>query len=375
MFEVADVFRLCGQGYVDAFGDRMPPRHLKAIQDIQACRTEELGGQVYLCEACGKHHYEYHSCFNRSCPKCHGARTEAWLGERESEILGVPYFHLVFTLPHELHELTRSHQAEVYGILMQAAAQSLLKLARDPRYVGGLLGILSVLHTWSRTLDYHPHVHCLVPAGGIDDDQRWIPARQSYLVPVRALSVIFRGMFRDLLRERLPQVNVPGRAWKKSWNVYCKPAIQGAHAVLSYLGRYVHRVAIANSRITNISNAQVSFKYQDSSSSRWHNMTLDAQEFMRRFLQHVLPKGFHKVRYYGFWAPPCRDTLRRLLLILPPTSPSEPTPQDPDPPATPDNTIPEHPPCPHCHQPALVLLKVIPRPKRGPPHLCPTSNP
>lgn len=366
MLEVADIFRLHGQGYLDAYGDRMPPRHRQAMQDIQACRTEKLGGEVYECQACGKKHYSYHSCFNRSCPKCHGARSEAWLIERQAEILPVPYFHVVFTLPHELHEAIRSHQAEVYSILMKAAAESLLKLAEDPRYVGGQLGILSVLHTWSRTLGYHPHVHCLVPAGGISDDQKWIPARQSYLVPVRALSVIFRAIFRDRLHDRFPDIVVPSRVWRKKWNVFCKPAIQGTQTILSYLARYVHRVAIANSRILNISKGLVTFSYLDSFTNQSKTMTLKAHEFIRRFLQHVLPKGFHKVRYYGFWSPPHRETLRRLQLILPVAVPicSEQVKSDPVfslPPS--DESL----KCPYCHQPALVLCLVIPRPCRSPP--------
>lgn len=376
MLEVADVFRLYGQGYLDAFGDQMPPRHRQAMQDIQDCRTERMGGQVYLCQACKEYHYTYHSCFNRSCPKCHGDLSEAWIQQRLSELLGVPYFHLVFTLPHELHELTRSHQAQVYGLLMRAAAESLLKLAQDPRYVGGTVGIMAVLHTWSRTMDYHPHVHCLVPAGGVSQDDQWIPARQSFLVPVRALSKIFKAIFRDGIEALLPSSAVPSHVWKKNWNVFCKPAIQGSDAVISYLGRYVYRVAIANSRILDISNGRVTFMYQDSSSNRRRTMTLDAHEFIRRFLQHILPKGFHKVRYYGFLAPARRQTLYRLQILLPPADPAPQTDQP-----APIESLPlcfdptsKLKTCPRCHQPALLLIQVIPRPKRGPPSRNPPNS-
>ena len=370
MLEVAHIFRQYGQAYLDAFGDRMPPRHRVAMQDILDCRTERLGGQVFVCEACGGAHYAYHSCFNRSCPKCHSSHSEAWIQDRQAELLGVPYFHLVFTLPHELHEATRSHQAKIYGILMQAAAKSLLKLARDPRFVGGSLGILCVLHTWSRTLDYHPHVHCLVPAGGVSQDHRWLPAKKSFLVPVRALSKIFKAIFRDQLEALLPSVSIPTRIWKKRWNVFCKSAVQGSDTVLSYLARYVHRVAIANSRILDISKGHVTFTYQDSSSNRWHTMTLQANEFIRRFLQHVLPKGFHKIRYYGFWAPPARQILHRLQLILSVSYSTHQQAQDtnPTPELSPslDSTL-LLPKCPYCHEPALILLQILPRPKRAPP--------
>jgi len=188
MPEVADILRRSGRDYLDRFGEQLLPSHRRAMADLVHCRTEALGGHLLQCDNCGQEHYVYHSCRNRSCPKCHGHETEAWLAERRQELLPVPYFHVVFTLPQELRQLVRQNQKDLYDILIRAAAQSLITLAADPHYVGGLIGVRCVLHTWTRALAYHPHVHCLVPAGGVSaDHQQWRPARQTYLVPVRAL--------------------------------------------------------------------------------------------------------------------------------------------------------------------------------------------
>jgi len=238
-----------------------------------------------------------------------------WIQRRRQELLAVPYFHVVFTLPKELRPIVRRHQKTLYGVLMKAAAQALMKLADDPRYVGGRLGILAVLHTWTTTLTYHPHVHCLVPAGGVTKDGRWVAARKGYLVPVQALAVIFRGMFLGSLRKAFPREHVPHSVWTKKWAVYCKPAVQGSERVLQYLARYVHRIALANSRLVRIEDGQVTFRYPIRKQQQWTTMTLPASEFMRRFLQHVLPRGTHKVRYYGFWNPSHRALLRQIQLV------------------------------------------------------------
>ena len=295
---VADVLRRYGADYRQRFGEALLPSHRRAIDDILRCRTEALGGQLLQCDHCGQEHYVYHSCRNRSCPKCHQQDTEAWLAERRQELLPVPYFHVVFTVPHELGEILRQPQKDLYDILLRAAAQSLIKLAADAHYVGGLIGVLCVLHTWTRTLAYHPHVHCLVPAGGVSADRtEWRPARTSYLVPVQALSKPFRGLFLDLVRQERPDLTLPESVWTKGWVVYCKPALQGTEQVLNYLGRYVHRIALTNRRILAIEDGDVCCRSQDSQDQRWKSMTLPALEFIRRFLQHVLPGGFHKVRY------------------------------------------------------------------------------
>lgn len=299
MLEIADIFSRYGNKYLQKFACTILPSQRRAFKDILACRTPIMGGHVYSCDHCNHKVYSYHSCRNRSCPKCQGDDTMQWLEKRRKELLPVGYFHLVFTIPKELRQIEKLHQKECYGILMKASATALIKLATDPRYVGGVVGVLTILHTWTRTLLYHPHVHCLVPAGGVSDNQEWLPARKEYLVPARALSKIFRGLFRDMLTKELPDIEVPNAAWHKDWVVYAKPALQGPKQVLQYLGRYVHRIALTNSRLLAIDDGLVTFRYQNYGESQWRTMTLKAMEFIHRFLQHVLPWGVHKVRYYG----------------------------------------------------------------------------
>jgi Putative transposase/Transposase zinc-binding domain len=369
MLEVADVFRLHGDAYLQKFGRAMPPSHRRALHDIRHCRTEVLGGHVYGCDRCGHRQYAYHSCKNRNCPKCQGDEAEVWIAQRRQELLPVPYFHVVFTLPKELRPIVRRHQKALYGVLMKAAAQALMKLARDPRYVGGQIGILAVLHTWTTTLAYHPHVHCLVPAGGVTEDGRWVLARKGYLVPVKALAKVFRGMFLAMLRKALPAEDVPDSVWMKPWVVYCKPALQGSERVLRYLARYVHRIALANSRLVRIEDGRVTFRYQVRKERQWTTMTLPAAEFIRRFLQHVLPRGTHKVRYYGFWNPSNRALLRRIQLVVGPGQ--LPTTTDDAVAMSADRTfgasfeIPTK--CPRCGQRSLILIETIPRHTRAPP--------
>ena len=371
MVELADIVRRYGGAYCAQFGEAMLPSHRRALGDLVACRTEAMGGHVFRCDRCGHEQYAYHSCRNRHCPKCHTRDIERWLAERRAELLPVPYFHVVFTLPAQLHEITRRHQRRLYGILMKAAAAALIRLAADPHYVGGLIGVLAVLHTWTRTLAYHPHVHCLVPAGGLSPDgNQWLPARQSYLVPVRALSKIFRGIFKDLLRKQLPDAPIARSVWRKKWVVYCKPTVAGADSVLTYLARYVHRIAITNRRILSIDDGHVTFRYKDAQARQWKTMTLPAEEFLRRFLQHVLPAGFHKVRYYGLWAPANRHRLRHCQVLLAADPPADqdhsPEPDldrhdrgDPDPPG--GRT------CPHCGKGILVCVGWVARQQRAPP--------
>jgi hypothetical protein len=366
--EVADIFRLYGARYLERFGQAMLPSHRRALRDLCNCRTAALGGQLFVCDHCGREHYVYHSCRNRACPKCHGKDTDDWLAARRQELLPVPYFHVVFTLPQQLRDLVRQHQKTLYPILMQAAARALIKLAADPHYVGGLIGVLAVLHTWSRMLTYHPHVHCLVPGGGLSADGQWRPARDGYLVPVRALSLIFRGIFLDLVTKALPDAAIPDSVRKQAWVVYCKPTVQGAQNVLTYLGRYVHRIAITDRRILSVEDGKVTFRYQNARDSQWRTMTLTAEEFIRRFLQHVLPTGVHKVRYYGLWAPSNKARLQEIRQRL--------TPQDSSPvlPCTDGSGGPVCPQadsqparCPFCQKGSLLFLRRIPAQQRSPP--------
>ena len=316
MIELADIIAKYGGEYLNEFGIPMLPSHKRALADILACRTESMGGHMHECDACGYQCYSYHSCKNRSCPKCHTSDTKRWLEKREAELLPVRYFHVVFTLPQELRDIVRSNQSKLYSILIQAASEMLMKLALDPKYVGGKLSILSVLHTWTRAIDFHPHVHMLIPAGGLDKDGNWRTTRKKWLFPVKALSKLFRARFMKLAQKALPDEAFPQEVWKKDWVVYCKPPLTNSKKVLRYLGRYVHRIAIVNSRIESMDNGKVTFRYQESATGKLKRMTLTAKEFLRRYLQHVLPQGFHKVRYYGLLSSANRTTLKRVQLLL-----------------------------------------------------------
>ena len=328
-----------------------------------------MGGHVFECNSCSKQRYAYHSCKNRSCPTCHETDRKTWLEKRLRERLPVLYYHAVFTAPGELREIIRSHQIILYAILMEAAALSLMKLALDPRYVGGKIGILSILHTWTRALAYHPHVHCLIPAGGLSLDKRyWIEARKKYLVPVQALSDIFRATFIALARKKLPDVVFPQSIWNIRWNVYCKqPGIHTAEKALAYLSRYVYQTAITNSRIISTENGKVTFRYKDSRESKWKTMTLETSEFIRRFLQHVLPPGFHKVRYYGILSPRNRhllDQIRWELTDKTKIEEDKPLPLSEDSKAgTPKCSF----LCPFCHDGYMIHIMTLPRRLRAPP--------
>jgi hypothetical protein len=364
--ELADIIRLHGDAYLERFGKDMLPSHRRALIDIRDCRTAAMGGQVYLCDHCGQEHYVYHSCRNRACPKCHGRQTHLWLEKRREELLPVPHFHVIFTVPAQLNEMLRSHQ-KLYGLLMKAAAESVIQLAKDPKYVGGLIGVMAVLHTWGRDLSYHPHVHCLIPGGGLDRKGIWHPSRPNFLVPVRALSRIFRAKFLDSLAKALPEAVIPDAARKQNWVVHCKPAIS-PEKVLDYLGRYVHRIVITNGRILHVDERIVTFSYKKVDDPQQRTMTLPAHEFLRRFLQHVPHKGDHRVRYYGLWATSNRHKLQQLRQRL--TSPQPP--DNVAPPAEVPSAPPEPQqramPCPLCRKGTLVFRRRIPRQQpRSPP--------
>lgn len=371
MASLAEVFSRYGPAYLEKYGPAILPSHRRAISDILRCRTPELGGQVFCCQRCGYTHYVYHSCRNRSCPQCHGQQTEAWLEQRRQELLAVPYFHVVFTVPDALHTAIRSDQTRLYGTLMQAAGQSLVKLASDPHYVGGTIGLMAILHTWGRTLAYHPHVHCLVTGGGLDrQTQEWRAARTKYLVPVKALSALFQRRFQELLGPMPATLNIPASIWQARWVVNCKPVTGGPERVLNYLAGYVYRIAISDDRILSIENDRVTFRYRDTRDRQFKTMTLAAEEFIRRFLQHVLPRGFHKVRYYGLWAPGNHPLRQRLQLLLGSGNPADTAPAE-EAETTPsaagaDLTITGRI-CPNCQQPTLVWVGRLAPCKSGPP--------
>ena len=318
MLEVADVFREAGSAYRERFGTRMLPSHLKTMRDIEQCRTEALGGHLRQCDHCDELQYSYHSCKNRHCPKCHGNQTQAWLEQQRARLLPCSYFLLTVTLPQQIRPLARSHQKTVYGILLSCAAQALQKLAADPRWLGARPGMLAVLHTWTRTMLHHPHAHFLVTAGGLTADGRvWRhSAYRDFFVPCRALSVIFRAKVRDALRQTKLLEQVPQKVWRTRWVVHCQHAGNG-DKVLQYVARYVHRIAITNSRLENLDAAgQVTFRYRDSRSGQLKRCTLSAEQFIARFLQHVLPSRFTKVRYYGLFSTRSRDALEQARSLL-----------------------------------------------------------
>jgi len=318
VLELADIFRQGGPAYRAAHGSRMLPSHRRAMRDIEACRTAALGGHLRQCDRCRAPRYSYHSCRNRHCPKCHGEQTRRWLDTQRSRLLPCPYFLATFTLPAELRPLARSHQKLLYGALMTTAAGALLKLCADPRHVGARPGLLAVLHTWTRDLRYHPHVHILVTAGGWrhGKDTAWVRSKRPlFLLPAWALSEIFRAKMRDALRKARLLDQVPSQLWRKDWVVHLKHAGSGEGA-LEYLARYVFRIALVNSRLDRFEHGRVTFRYRHNRSREIKRCTLEVDRFIARFLQHVLPKGFPKVRSYGLFSPSCRPRLERARAVL-----------------------------------------------------------
>jgi len=304
---------------------------------IELCRTAELGGHVESCRSCGAIHVAYNSCRNRHCPKCQGKVCRDWLAARQGELLPVPYFHVVFTLPADIAAIAFQNKTAVYTILFKAAAETLRTIAADPRHLGAEIGLIAVLHSWGQNLHYHPHLHCIVPGGGISlDGRRWVACRSGFFLPVRVLSRLFRRRFLEELRAAFDARNLTffgdlaglaepaaftrllAEVRRLDWVVYAKPPFGGPEQVLAYLGRYTHRVAIANSRLIGMADGKVSFRWRDyRHRGKTKVMTLDAHEFIRRFLLHTLPDGFHRIRHYGFLANGYRaarlDLCRRLL--------------------------------------------------------------
>ena len=317
MIELAEIFRRYGPAYREKYGLRMLPSHRRAMRDIERCRTEGLGGHVFHCPNCGRKQYSYHSCKNRHCPKCQREEAQEWLERQQAMKLPVPYFLLTFTLPEAMRGVARRNQKTIYNLLFRASAAATQQLARDPRFVGGRIGMIGVLHTWSRDLGYHPHVHYLVPGGGLAEEGResWAQSRKSFFLPVKPLSVLYRAKFRDALRRSDRFEEVPSQVWIQNWVVHCQ-AVGSGVAALKYLAPYIFRVALTNRRLHRLTGDQITFSYRDSGSGGIRLRTLGAEEFIRRFLQHVLPKGFVKVRYYGIFSPGKRRLLaliRRLL--------------------------------------------------------------
>jgi hypothetical protein len=388
--EVADIFRAAGPAYRAAHAGHLSLAQLKVMSAIENCRTAALGGHVEACEDCGQRRIAYNSCRNRHCPKCQGAAARTWLAEREADLLPVGYFHVVFTLPAEVADIAFQNKALVYDLLFKAASETMLTIAADPRHLGARIGITAVLHTWGSAMTHHPHVHMIVPGGGIaSDGSRWISSRPAFLLPVRVLGKLFRrlfltrlialydagqfGLFGTLahLAERRAFLRHLSPTRKKRWVVYAKAPFAGPEAVLSYLSRYTHRVAISNGRLIAFDESGVTFRYKDyrrDDATRQQIMTLPADEFIRRFLLHVLPRGFHRIRHCGLLASSSRTaSLARARELLKVAAPPNPGGSD-----KPDDF---RPPCPCCGG-RMILIETFERWRqpRGPPHATATNR-
>jgi hypothetical protein len=368
--EVADIFRDHGPAWRRANAGHISLSQLKAMAAIESCRTAALGGHVERCEDCARTRIAYNSCRNRHCPKCQGAAAKEWLAEREAELLPVPYYHVVFTLPAQVADIAYQNKTVIYDILFKASAEALTTIAADPKHLGARIGITAVLHSWGSAMTHHPHVHMIVPGGGISlDGERWVSCRPGFFLPVRVLSRLFRRLF----LEKLTAAHAVGllhffgdhadlhdeRAFttylaplrRAEWVVYSKRPFGGPEAVLAYLSRYTHRIAISNSRLIAFDNSGVTFKWKDyraKGRERQKIMTLAAHEFIRRFLIHVLPSGFHRIRHYGLFASGSRaDNLARARQLLEPHNQRADAPDDNEPPLT--------RPCPCCGGRMIVI--------------------
>lgn len=377
--EVADVFR---SPEVKCTLSRCCGVQQRVIRALTACRTAALGGHVDACDRCGHRQISYNSCRNRHCPKCEASASAEWVSAQEQHLLPVPYSHIVFTMPRALAPLVLQNHRTMYTILFRAASEALLELARDPAHLGARIGCLAILHTWGQTLQLHPHLHCLVPAGGLaPDGSRWIASRGRFFLPVRVLSRLFRGKFLALLEqshqkgalvlrgdlstysERSRFLAFLKELREVEWVVYARPPVQGASQVLKYLARYTHRIAISNRRLMQLQNGRLSFTWKDyAHGGRQRVMTLDVSEFARRFLLHVLPDRFVRIRYYGILANACRErdlARSRVLLGAEQGSRQQPEEQLDTQEVDAERTV-SALTCPACHEGRLITVDVVP---------------
>ena len=387
--EVADIFRTAGPAYRAAHAGHLSLDQLKVMSAIETCRTAALGGHVEACSDCGHQRIAYNSCRNRHCPRCQGAAARAWLEAQQANLLPVGYFHVVFTLPAAIADIAFHNKALVYDLLFKSASQTMLTIAADPKHLGARIGITAVLHTWGSAMTHHPHIHMIVPGGGLTSAGQWISSRPAFLLPVRVLGALFRRLFLTRLLElhsagklvffgKLAELTDPrtfrrylSPVKKKRWVVYAKAPFAGPEAVLAYLSRYTHRVAISNSRLLAFDHTSVTFRYKNyrcSGADRQQVMTIAANEFIRRFLLHVLPRGFHRIRHYGLLAGSARKVniayARELLNAVPP--PDQATAEDPSD---------VRPPCPCCGGRMIVIeISKRWRHSRGPPNTMATNR-
>jgi hypothetical protein len=383
--EVGDVFRRYGEAYRQQHAGSLFRDQLRVMTAIERCRTAALGGHVEQCDQCHFQRIAFNSCRDRHCPKCQSLARARWIEERQAELLDTQYFHVVFTVPEEIAAIAYHNKKVVYDILFRATSETLDTIAADPKHLGAEIGFFAVLHSWGQNLMFHPHLHCVVPGGGISlDGKRWISCRPDFFLPVRVLSCLFRRLFLELLEKAFDEGQLKffsslqeledrkaflrylARLRKKEWVVYAKKPFAGPQQVLDYVGRYTHRVAISNNRILNIEDGQVTFRYKDyRNGSQQKTMTLSADEFIRRFLLHVLPEGFHRIRYYGFLGNRYRkgklEQCRRLLGMVPrePDSPTEVAKLDYRDryQALTGSSLRE---CPACHRGRMIVIGEIP---------------
>jgi hypothetical protein len=361
MPSVGEVFRLYGDEYLGKFGDAMPAVHVRALETLRACRTGELGTAFWHCDSCGAEHITNRSCGNRHCPLCQHAKAEKWLSRQLERLLPCDYFLVTFTVPEEMRSFMRSNQRLCYAAMFDAASEALKKLGRDERFIGSReMGFLGVLQTWGDLLQFHPHLHFLVPAGALASDGTWIEARRKFLMRVEPLSKIYRAKFRDAMKDAGVYGEIPPCVWTRGWNSDVQPVGSGEHA-MRYVGRYVFRVAISNSRIVSCDDHRVVFTYEDKD-GRTKPCSVDALEFIRRFLQHVLPKGFVKVRHFGFLNHNSRRSIEELRKSIEAATgtKSEGTVKGAEA-GTSTHTV---PPCPKCGKP-MRLIAITRLPLKG----------
>lgn len=315
---IQDIFRQYGREYLQKFGAKIPALHKKALWAIINCRSKSLGGEVWFCGKCKEYHYSYHSCGNRHCVVCQNDDAAGWIAKSKANLLPLTYFLATFTVPEALRKICRSNQKRLYSILFKASSEALKLLAKDEKYLGAEMGFIGILHSWTRAMMYHPHVHYLIPGGGISNDGNKVRfSHDDFLLHIKPLSIVFKAKFRDLLKQQDPDIfnKIQPATWKGPWVVHIKAVGDGQKA-LEYMGRYLFRVAISNNRIIKVENGKVTFRYTDYKTGKSKLVTLDALEFIRRFLQHVLPHNFMKVRYYGFLAAASRNKLAKLKKLL-----------------------------------------------------------
>ena len=391
--EVADIFRRHGDAYRQKHDASLSTVQRRVMTAIELCRTAALGGHVEQCDHCGCQRISYNSCRNRHCPKCQSLARARWLDDRRSEVLDTEYFHVVFTMPKELAAIAYQNKELVYGILFRAAADTLRIIAADPKHLGAEIGFFAVLHTWGQNLLHHPHLHCVIPGGGLSPDgARWISCRKGFFLPVAVLSCLFRRLFLEYLTaafdagklkffhtleplwQRRAFLRTLAPLWNAKWVVHAKRPFAGPEQVLDYVGRYTHRVAISNNRLESMDDANVSFRWKDyRDNNKQKTMTLTGEEFIRRFLLHVVPRGFQRIRYYGFLANSCREQkLARCRELLANQKPPAPSDEPPAPEPTKDYrdqyqrltgaSLRECPACHHGHMIVIGAVKPVPRP-------------